>query len=313
MSPTGFYSVVITRKRIVAALAFILALVIVWIGVGHWRTRSVSAPPGASPTVPMDRPVREVKGATGRIALTINVDWGNEDLLQMLDLFDEHNVKATFFLTGRWATSFPEIAREIAARGHEVGNHGLRHDHPTQISAAALHEMIAGGIRAIEEATGVRPVPLFAPPYGEQDERVVRTAATLGLWTTLWTYDTIDWQEPPPHVIIDRIVPRASDGGIVLMHPKPQTVQALPEMIRALRQKGLEPTPLWEMMQAVPGGDIPKVANVSKVSALASIGAGRFGFAAAHGVGERHPRRHRVDTVRPVGGGGILVSGRLPR
>lgn len=197
----------------------------------------------------IEEPVRRVPGAPGKVALTINVDWGNDELADMLDIFDDHDVKVTFFPTGRWANQFPELARILQDRGHEVGNHGLTHDNASQISETKLHEMIVGGFEAIEKAIGTRPIPLFAPPSGDYNERVVKKAASLGVWTTLWTYDTIDWQNPSPAVIIERIVPRAEEGGIVLMHPKPQTVQALPDMIRGLREKGLEPVPLWQMIE----------------------------------------------------------------
>ena len=113
-------------------------------------------------------------------------------------------------------------------------------------------ELIQGNVPVLREAAGVEPVPLFAPPYGEQDARVVRTAAELGHWTTLWTLDTIDWQEPPPETIVERVVPRARDGAIVLMHPKPQTVAALPRIIAGLREKGYRLVPLWQMMQSGP-------------------------------------------------------------
>lgn len=250
MSRSGFTVVLITRTHLAAFLGVCCLLAILWVGVFDKRSAPVTAPAGVRPGLPIDQPVRQVPGVQGQVALTINVDWGNDELLQMLELFERMNVRATFFLTGRWAKNFPDLARLIAEKDHEIANHGMSHDHPTQISLERLIEMIHGNVELIEEQVGVRPVPLFAPPYGEQDERVVKTAAQFGLWTTLWTYDTIDWQEPPPHVIVDRIVPRAQAGGIVLMHPKPQTVQALPDMITGLRDKGLEPVPLWQMMQA---------------------------------------------------------------
>lgn len=195
------------------------------------------------------RPVREVPSAKGMMAFTINVDWGNDELVQILDVLDDHGVKATFFLTGRWAKLYPQLAREIAERGHEIGNHGLSHAHPTQLTRERLVELIAQNTSVLKESTGVAPVPLFAPPYGEQNERVVQVAAEHGYFTTLWTLDTIDWQDPAPETILQRIVPRARDGAIVLMHPKLQTLQALPRMITGLKEQGFTLVPLWQMMQ----------------------------------------------------------------
>lgn len=196
----------------------------------------------------MNEPVRQVPAAKGQMALTINVDWGNDELVAMLDVLDNYETKATFFLTGRWTKNFPELAKEVARRGHEIGNHGMSHAHPTHLSDGDLRTLIEDNIQLLKETTGTEPVPLFAPPYGEQDERVVRIASSLGQWTTLWTLDTIDWQNPSPDVIVQRILPRASDGAIILMHPKPQSLQALPTIIEGLKEKGFMLVPLGQMM-----------------------------------------------------------------
>lgn len=54
----------------------------------------------------------------------------------------------------------------------------------------------------------------------------------------MWTVDTIDWQRPEPEVIVERVVPKAENGAIVLMHPTKATVEALPKMIAGLKDKG---------------------------------------------------------------------------
>jgi len=91
---------------------------------------------------------------------------------------------------------------------------------------------------------------LYAPPYGEWDRRVVRQAADLGFHTTLWTLDTRDWQDPDAATIVARVVPKAASGSIVLMHPKPNTVAALPAILDGLTAKGLRAVPLTEMLKA---------------------------------------------------------------
>ncbi len=245
---------IITRRHIVFALGFIVVLVGVWKGVGALSGWNRAEQTTARPVLSMSEPVRQVAGAQKQMALTINVDWGNEVIPQILEVLEEKEVKATFFLTGRWATKFPEMAKVIAEHGHEIGNHGLSHAHPTQLSADALARHIAGNVEALREATGVDPVPLYAPPYGEQDARVVDLAKSHGLWTTLWTLDTIDWQNPAPATILQRIVPRAIDGGIVLMHPKEQSLEALPSMIDGVREKGFAWVPLHAMITGVRDG-----------------------------------------------------------
>ncbi len=61
------------------------------------------------------------------IAFACNVDWGTEYIQSILDIFRNHNVKITFFVSGRWAKNNPEILKEIYSNGHEIGNHGYGH------------------------------------------------------------------------------------------------------------------------------------------------------------------------------------------
>ncbi|MBM7557920.1 divergent polysaccharide deacetylase family protein [Halanaerobacter jeridensis] len=63
-------------------------------------------------------------------------------------------------------------------------------------------------------------------------------AHKIGYKTIMWTVDTIDWQRPEPEVIVERVVPKAENGAIVLMHPTKATVEALPKMIAGLKDKG---------------------------------------------------------------------------
>ncbi|MGM0470670.1 MAG: polysaccharide deacetylase family protein [Bacillota bacterium] len=182
-----------------------------------------------------------------RIALTINVAWGEEYLPDMLATLEDKDVQATFFFLGRWVKKFPELTKQIAKRGHEVGNHGYYHDHPNQLSTAGLTKMIKQNEELLVETTGYQP-DLFAPPYGEYNEQVVEVAADLGYKTILWTADTIDWQRPAPEVIIKRVVTKASNGGIVLMHPTEPTAQALGEMIDRLESEGYQLVTVSELL-----------------------------------------------------------------
>lgn len=244
MSNPPLRIIYLTRRHVAGLLLGATLLAALWAGLFARRATFTQGE-----ALSLSQPVRQVPRATGRVALTVNVDWGNEVIPAMLDTFDRHGVKATFFLTGRWAKAFPEMAAEIAARGHEIGNHGVDHAHPTQLSDGQLREHIGGNVEILKAATGAEPVPLYAPPYGEQDARVVRVAAELGHFTTLWTLDTIDWQNPPPATIVRRVVPRATDGTIVLMHPKEQTLEALEEILEGLKAKGYSVVPLWQMIR----------------------------------------------------------------
>lgn len=174
-----------------------------------------------------------------RMALTINVAWGQEYIPRMLQVLEEKEVQATFFFIGKWVKKFPELTKQIAEAGHEVGNHGYKHAHPKQLSKQGLINLIKKNEELLLDVTG-KETKLFAPPYGEYNDKVVKTVAELGYQTILWTADTIDWQRPQPQVIVSRVMKKADKGGIVLMHPTAPTVKALPTMIDKLREEGYE-------------------------------------------------------------------------
>jgi probable sporulation protein (polysaccharide deacetylase family) len=173
------------------------------------------------------------------VAFMVNVAWGTEYLPFLFTIAEQEKIKFTFFLDGSWTNKNGELARQIVAKGHEIGNHAYTHPSMSRLNDARVREEIEKTNKVIFEKTGVRPL-LFAPPSGDYDERTVKIAAEQGMKTILWTLDTIDWQKPAPATIIARIVPKLDNGVLVLMHPTEPTVQALPELIKAARQKGLK-------------------------------------------------------------------------
>jgi peptidoglycan/xylan/chitin deacetylase (PgdA/CDA1 family) len=135
----------------------------------------------------------------------------------LLDLLERYGAKATFFLIGERVRAFPVLAREIAGRGHSIGNHTETHRALTFLSARKIAEELARCDEAIESATGGRPRGM-RPPWGfrgpqlrsvlrgRDDERVV-----------MWSVAANDWKVQPAERVIERLR-RAGGGDIVLMH-----------------------------------------------------------------------------------------------
>lgn len=182
-----------------------------------------------------------------KVSLMINVDWGNEYIPSMLAVFKHYEVVTTWFPTGTWVEKFPELAKEIANSGHEIGNHGGWHGLPSEMSTDQVRDLILTGEEKIVNITGQKPL-LFAPPAGEYNKQTVAVAAELGYKTVIWTIDTVDWQRPAPTVIIDRVVGRIKNGALVLMHPTEPTAQALPLIIEQLQEQGYEIVPVSQLL-----------------------------------------------------------------
>lgn len=182
-----------------------------------------------------------------KIAFACNVFWGEEYLPSMLTTLDEHNSKITFFIGGSWAKRFPNAVIDLAARGHELGNHTYSHPHPNTLSKEKNKEQILRAQQLVEELTQ-RKTNLYAPPYGEYNDIVLSAAAELGYQTIMWSVDTIDWQRPPSDIIINRVMKKVNNGAIILIHPTESTAKALPELIKQLKSKGYTITTVSDIL-----------------------------------------------------------------
>jgi len=198
------------------------------------------------PAVTHVEPIYQGNTGNKKIALTCNVVWGEEFVPRMLDVLKKNDVKMTFFMGGKWVRDFPDLARQIAL-GHELGNHSYSHPHPTFISKNENIAEIKKTEQAVYEVTKIKTI-LYAPPYGEFNNTVLEAADDCGYRTILWSIDTVDWQRPSPDVIVRRVLEKAHNGAIVLMHPTEPTVKALPTLIESLREQGYELTTVSELL-----------------------------------------------------------------
>ncbi|MEG2213485.1 MAG: polysaccharide deacetylase family protein, partial [Clostridiales bacterium] len=190
-------------------------------------------------------PYRSGNPQGDKVSLAINVDWGNEYLPTMLQTLAEQQVKATFFLTGRWTAANNELAQNIAVDGHELGNHGYSHKSPNDSTVAEILDEISRTEQAIYQATGVITT-LYAPPSGESETHVLEAADKAGYQTILWSVDTIDWQKPDVDTIVARVEKKLAPGAIILAHPTASTASAMPQIIDLIREKGLHLVPVSE-------------------------------------------------------------------
>ena len=97
----------------------------------------------------------------------------------LLDLFDEHEIKSTFFVLGWNAERSPELVREIARRGHEIASHGYNHDLCTSLDEAALYDDLKKSKEVLEDITGVEVKGYRAPSFSV-DDRAIRLLKKIG-------------------------------------------------------------------------------------------------------------------------------------
>ena len=172
------------------------------------------------------------------IAFACNIDWGNECIPDMLKIFNDNKIKITFFPTGKWAEKNSDILKDIYNNGHEIGNHGYNHLDYDKLGYEKNMEEISKAHDIIKDILKIEP-KYFAPPSGAFNDNTIKASNDLGYDLILWSIDTIDWrQDSVKNVIVDRVINNAHNSAIVLMHPKEETVKALPEIINFLHGNG---------------------------------------------------------------------------
>jgi probable sporulation protein (polysaccharide deacetylase family) len=200
------------------------------------------------PTLNEDMPYYHGTRGKSMIAIAFNVDWGQEYIPAILKILEEKEIKINFFVTGAWVKKYPDLLKNISNSGHEIGNHGYKHVHPKELSRDELIFLIKENEDLIFNIIGKR-TNLFAPPYGEVDNRISKIASSIGYKTIMWSADTIDWQRPSPEIIVQRAVNKIDDGGIILMHPTSPTLKALPDIIEKLVDRGFKFVTITELLK----------------------------------------------------------------
>jgi peptidoglycan/xylan/chitin deacetylase (PgdA/CDA1 family) len=189
---------------------------------------------------------------TGRRVVALTFDGGGDagGVPALLATLARERVPATFFLTGRFVTAFPESARRIAAAGHRLGDHSVSHPHFPRLTGAQIRTEVLGAAATIRSGTGADPAPLFRFPYGDSDARSIATVNGLGYLPVRWTVDSLGWQgtlggSRDASFVARRVLAAAGPGAIVLMHAGAHPTDgstldaaALPAIIAGLRRDG---------------------------------------------------------------------------
>lgn len=197
---------------------------------------------------------------TKQLALTYDDGPNDPHTLHLLDVLAKHNVRATFFLIGRYLPQHPEIAREIVKAGHVVGNHTYTHPLLIFKSAAEIRQELSACRSALEEAIGEHS-NLFRPPFGGRRPAVLRIARELGLEPVMWNVTGYDWNAPPSAVIEQKVAKQIRGGDVILLHDgghkqmgadRSQTVLVTDRLIARYKSEGYEFATILEMMSQEP-------------------------------------------------------------
>lgn len=235
--------VVLTRRR----LSILFACVLIGAAALMVAT-STAGKIAATMSENREIPIYYVDTQDKICSISFDAAWGNEQTNTLLDILDEYEVKSTFFLVKQWVDKYPDDVKEISARGHDVGNHSSTHPHMAQLSAEQQVTEINDCNTAIEELTGSSPT-LFRAPYGEYDNKLVENLRAEDMYCVQWNIDSLDWKDPTPDEMVERIKNKLVPGSVILMHNgATNTPEALPRIIEAIQSEGYTIVPLSKLI-----------------------------------------------------------------
>ncbi len=176
---------------------------------------------------------------------------------KILQILEQYDVKATFFMIGRQVEQFPEITLKVVEQGHCIGNHSYSHSNLYKVEDIRdKKQLIISDIdkaqKAIEKITHVQ-TSFYRSPYNYLKGDLLEILNDMQYSTISWSYAPGDWKSLSSEIITKNVLDNTRNGYILLLHDgggdRRQTIQALPSIIKGLRDKGFQLVTVEELLK----------------------------------------------------------------
>jgi peptidoglycan/xylan/chitin deacetylase (PgdA/CDA1 family) len=198
-----------------------------------------------------------IRAGSKQLALTYDDGPNDPHTLRLLEVLAKHEVRATFFMMGRYVRQRPDIAREVSRAGHVIGNHTFSHPLLALKSIGGIKKELTDCEQALSDTIGDH-TNLFRPPFGGRRPAVLRVANKLGLKTVMWNVTGYDWDAKSANDIERKIARRVRGGNVILLHDgghkefgadRSRTVEASDRLISRYKSEGYQFVTVPELME----------------------------------------------------------------
>ena len=155
-------------------------------------------------------PIYSVDRGDNMVSLTFDVAWENSNTQELIDILEDYNARATFFVTGDWCDRYPDDVQKFADAGHEIQNHSDQHPHVEGINVNDLINDTREASNKIKSLTGKEPT-LYRAPYGEYDNSLITTVEGMGMKVIQWDVEALDIDGKAPCNAIMSVT-----GGLIM-------------------------------------------------------------------------------------------------
>lgn len=172
------------------------------------------------------------------VVLTFDDGPRERGVQELIEVLGDEDVHATFFLVGKFAERYAPLTLALAGAGHELANHSYTHP---KLYTLWVEKIMREAERCDEvlEALGLRRTRFLRPPGGGFNLKIFNAMRRMGLRLGLWSVNTADYTGRPSAEIERLVIRSVKPGSVILMHSGvPNTVAALPRIIRELRARG---------------------------------------------------------------------------
>jgi peptidoglycan-N-acetylglucosamine deacetylase len=192
-----------------------------------------------------------------RLALTYDDGPNDPHTLRLMEVLARREVRATFFLIGRYVKQRPDMARELLKAGHVLGNHTFSHPNLVLCSGRQTRIELQQCQQELNDAVGEQ-ARLFRPPFGGRRPGTLRIARSLGLEPIMWNVTGYDWRGKPAEYVEQKVQGQLRGGNVILLHDgshaafgadRSQTVIATDHLIAHCKSEGYEFVTVPEMMK----------------------------------------------------------------
>ncbi len=222
---------VLTKRTLVAAAALMILAGISVPGIMESVETSSSS---------KELPIYCVQRTDKKIAVTFDSAWNDTDIDSIISVLQEKNCPSTFFVTGKWAESYPEALKKLSSAGHEIASHSYNHSLYSTLSKDEIIADMDKCDNAIKNILSVAPT-LVRAPSGDYTNDSIMAAKETGRIPIQWDVDSLDWKGLSEADMKKRITEKIAPGSIILFHNgTEQTAAALPGILDMLKQDGYE-------------------------------------------------------------------------